>query len=149
MKINNIDQKLIEWLRISFMPFARFAIFVIFFWFGFLKIIGESPASPLAFELVRKTVGAEHFHTLFIIVGIYECLVGILFLLPKATRVVIPLLFGHMLIVCSPLLLVPSMAWTKPLVPTLEGQYILKNLAVIALAIGIAAQTRPLARKSR
>jgi hypothetical protein len=28
-------------------------------------------------------------------------------------------------------------------VPTLEGQYIIKNVAIIALAIGIAAQLRP------
>jgi hypothetical protein len=36
------------------------------------------------------------------------------------------------------------LAFTKPFVPTLEGQYIIKNVAIVALAIGVAAQTSPL-----
>jgi len=45
--------------------------------------------------------------------------------------------------------LVPHEAWTKPFVPTLEGQYIIKNVVLAALAIGIAAQTPPLKQKQR
>jgi uncharacterized membrane protein YkgB len=45
-------------------------------------------------------------------------------------------------IVCSPLVLAASVAWTHPGVPTLEGQYIIKDLALIALAIGILAARR-------
>lgn len=147
MNTKNLDLKIIGWLRSSFLPLGRVAIFVIYFWFGILKILGLSPAGPLAQALVDKTIGAQYFHTSFIILAVYECIVGILFLFPKATRVVIPLLFVHMLIVCSPLFLVPHLAWSKPFVPTLEGQYIIKNVAIIALAIGIAAQTRPLKAK--
>jgi hypothetical protein len=100
---------------------------------------------------VQQTVGLQYFNTLFKVLAVYECLIGIMFLFPKLTRVVIPLLVIHLLIVCSPLVLVPHLAWTKPFVPTLEGQYIIKNLAIIGLAIGIAAQTQPLAagKKSR
>jgi hypothetical protein len=53
-----------------------------------------------------------------------------------------------MVMVCSPLLLVSGMAWDGLLVPSLEGQYIIKNIAIVALAVGIAAQVRPLARTS-
>jgi len=147
MKINTLDLKIIAWLRRWFLPVARIAIFVVYFYFGILKLAGDSPASPLAHALVAKTIGAAHFNLLFNILAVYECLIGILFLIPKATRIVIPLLFIHMLIVCSPLLLVPHLAWAKPFVPTLEGQYIIKNLAIIALSIGIASQTPPLRRK--
>jgi len=128
------------------MPLARVAIFVIYFWFGILKLFNLSPASPLAQALTAKTIGLQHYNLAFNILAVYECVVGILFLFPKATRIVIPLLFIHMIIVCSPLILVPHLAWSRPFVPTLEGQYIIKNVAIIALAIGIAAQTRPLKR---
>jgi hypothetical protein len=109
-----------------------------------LKLLGDSPATPLARALVDRTVGDQSFHALFILLALYECLIGILFLIPRATRLVIPLLFIHLIIVCSPLLVVRNLAWTKTLVPTLEGQYIIKNVAIIALAIGVAAQTPPI-----
>lgn len=147
MHINTLDLKIISWLRRSFLPLARVAIFVVYFYFGILKVLDLSPASPLARALTEKTIGLEHFHTAFIILAVIECVIGILFLFPKATRIVIPLLFIHMLIVCSPLVMVPNLAWDRPFVPTLEGQYIIKNLVIFALAVGIAAQTQPLAHK--
>jgi uncharacterized membrane protein YkgB len=147
MNIRNVDLRIIAWLRRIFLPSARIAIFVIYFWFGALKLLDLSPAGPLAQSLVAKTVGAAHFDLLFHILALFECLIGLLFLFPKATRIVIPLLFIHIVIVCSPLLLVPELAWSRPFVPTLEGQYIIKNLAIAALAIGIAAQTKPLSKR--
>lgn len=126
------------------MPLARFAFFVIFFWFGFIKLLGISPAGPLAEDLVAKTIGAQYFEQLFIVLALLECLIGILFLIPKAVRLTIPLLFIHLIIVCSPLLLLPKDTWQSFLVPTLEGQYIIKNIALIALAFGVAANTKPL-----
>jgi uncharacterized membrane protein YkgB len=144
ISIKDLDIKIINFFRRSFLPMARLAIFVVYFWFGILKLFGESPATPLAQAFVNKTLGAANFGWSFKALAIYECIIGILFLFPKMTRIVIPLLLIHMLIVCLPLFIVPDLAWTKPFVPTLEGQYIIKNLAIIALTIGVAAQTKPL-----
>lgn len=149
MDIKNVDKKVITGLRVSFLPVARVAIFVVYFYFGVLKLFGQSPASPLAQALAAKTIGLQHFNLVFHALAVYECVIGILFLFPKTTRVVIPLLFVHMIIVCSPLILVANLAWAKPFVPTLEGQYIIKNVAIIALAIGVVAQTKPLAPGKR
>jgi uncharacterized membrane protein YkgB len=44
-----------------------------------------------------------------------------------------------MFIVFSPLVILPNETWQKTLVPTLEGQYIIKNLVIIALALVIGA----------
>ena len=142
-----IDLKAIAFFKRTFVPFARFSIFLIFFWFGIIKLIGASPASPLAEALTAKTVGIEYFDMLFIILAVLECIVGVLFLFPKLTRIVVPLLLFHMVIVCSPLILVPDYTWQSFLVPTLEGQYIIKNAVVIAVAIGIAASTTPLSSR--
>ena len=147
MKPIQLDLRIIAWLKRAFLPLARVAIFIVYFYFGLLKLLGDSPASPLAKALADKTIGQPHFHLAFMVLAVVECLIGVLFLFPKATRIVIPMLFVHIIIVCSPLLLVPDLAWSKPLVPTLEGQYIIKNLAIFALAVGVAAQTTPLAKK--
>ena len=144
----SLDLRLIEFFKKSFEPLARGAIFLIFFWFGFIKLLGLSPASPLAESLTAKTVGMQYFDPLFIVLAVLECIIGLLFLFPKATRIVVPLLLVHMAVVCSPLILVPEYTWSAFLVPTLEGQYIIKNAVVVAVAIGIAASTRPLAHKS-
>lgn len=149
VKLDAIDQQVIIGLRRSFLPLARAAFFIVFFWFGFLKLLGLSPATPLAEHLIDQTVGAQYFELLFYTLAVLECIIGILFLFPKMTRVVIPLLLIHMAIVCSPLLLLMGDTWQSFLVPTLEGQYIIKNAAIIALAIGVAASTEPLAKRNQ
>lgn len=140
----DIDLKVIDFFKRSFIPFARFSLFLVFFWFGLIKLLGLSPASPLAEALIANTVGLMYFQALFIILALLEVVIGLLFLFPKATRIVIPLLLVHMAIVCSPLLLVPDHTWQSFLIPSLEGQYIIKNAVVVAVAIGIAASTKPL-----
>jgi uncharacterized membrane protein YkgB len=146
MSVRTIDQSVINFFRQAFLPLARIALFIVFFWFGILKLFDLSPASPLAQALTAQTVGLQYFDTLFKVLSLLECLIGVLFLVPKATRIVIPLLFIHMAVVCAPLLLVPHAVWAGFLIPTLEGQYIIKNVVIVAVAIGVAAQIRPLAK---
>lgn len=147
LQITQIDLKLIDFFNRTFIPVARVSIFIVFFWFGLIKLLGMSPATPLAEALTAKTVGMQYFDVLFYVLALIECVIGILFLFPKATRIVIPLLLVHMVIVCSPLILVPEYTWQQFGVPNLEGQYILKNAVVIAVAIGIAASAKPITRK--
>jgi uncharacterized membrane protein YphA (DoxX/SURF4 family) len=147
-KILSLDKKLTSFFRRTYLPVARLSLFVVFFWFGLLKLLGESPATPIARELINKTIGSTYFNELYILLALLECLIGILFLFPKAARIVIPLLMVHLITVSSPLLLVSDLTWRSILVPTLEGQYIIKNLAIIAVAFGIAAHTKPISTKS-
>lgn len=148
-RVDEIDLRAIAFFRRAFIPFARFSIFLVFFWFGVLKLLGVSPASPLAEALVTRTVGAQYFDVLFYTLAVMECVIGVLFLFPKTIRIVIPLLVAHMLIVCSALFIVPDLTWQQFGVPTLEGQYIIKNAVVVAVAIGIAASAEPLVVKRK
>jgi uncharacterized membrane protein YkgB len=145
----HIDLKIIAFLKRIHIPVARFSIFLIFFWFGIIKLLGLSPAGSLAEALTAHTVGMQYFDTLFILLSLIECTIGVLFLFPKMTRIVIPLLLAHMALVCSPLVLLPGMIWQAPFVPTLEGQYIIKNAVVVAVAIGIAASAQPLSQSRK
>ena len=146
MSMRFIDVKLIHFFRQISIPTARIGLFLIFFWFGALKVVGMSPASPLVQALFERTIGFMPFATFIICFGVFEMLVGILFLKKGCERIVIPLLFLHMITTFMPLFLVPQATWSSFLVPTLEGQYIIKNLVIIAAAIGIAAHLHPVAK---
>ena len=125
--------------------FAHFALFVVFVWFGALKLFDLSPANPLVNALFDDTLGimlpisAETFIVLF---GGFEVLIGILFIIPRAEKVAISLLIIHMITTIMPLFLVPEMSWQAPFVPTLEGQYIIKNIVIIALVASIFADLK-------
>jgi uncharacterized membrane protein YkgB len=149
VNLDDLDKKIIDFFRRTYIPVARVSLSVVFFWFGLIKLLGLSPAGELAEALTEKTVGFFWFDSLFLALAVIECAIGILFLFPRLVRTTIPLLFFHMLVVCSPLILVPEYTWQSFLVPTLEGQYIIKNLVVIAVAFGIAAHTEPLSKKQQ
>lgn len=144
MNWHEIDTRVIEFFRRVSLPIARFALFVVYFWFGFLKIIGLSPASGVVERLFNESLASVISFSLFIVLfGIFECVIGLLFLVRGAERFVIPVMFAHMIMTSGPLVLLPGEIWTGFLVPTLEGQYIIKNLALIALAIHIASHVEP------
>jgi uncharacterized membrane protein YkgB len=148
MRIERMDNNLIHFFRRVSLPLARIGLFIIFFWFGLLKVIGQSPASPLVSALFNHTISFMSFGNFMVLFGLFECLIGLLFLIKGAERIVIPLLFLHMVATFIPLFLLPEITWTHPFVPTLEGQYILKNILVIATAIGIAAHLHPLKNRA-
>ena len=144
MTIEKVDFKLIKFFRKIFLPSARIGLFIVFFWFGFLKVIGLSPASGVVQNLFESTIPFMHFLTFLVLFGIFECIIGILFLIKGAERVVIPLLLIHMFTTFGPLVFLPEETWQKFMVPTLEGQYIIKNFVLIAAAVGIAAHLHPI-----
>ncbi len=119
---------------------SRIALFTVYFWFGLLKIIGLSPASPMVERLFEKTLAFIPFMPvgLFLILfGIFEVVIGILFIIPGLERPAIVLFFVHMITTTLPLFLLGGEVWTQTLVPTLEGQYIIKNLALMACTFTI------------
>ena len=143
-----IDNTIIFCIKKSFFPFARIALFVVFFWFGILKLIDVSPANPLVSNLLEKSLPFITFGQFIVILGIWEMLIGICFLIPRFERMAMVLLVPHMITTFMPLILLPQIAWQGFLVPTLEGQYIIKNLVIIALAMGIASHIQPYSYKT-
>ena len=143
MQIHSIDVKIIHFFRRVSVPVARVSLFVVFFWFGILKVIGLSPAGGVVQRLFEHTIPFIPFSSFYLGFGLFECLIGILFIVKGAERIVIPLLFVHMFTTFGPLVMLPEETWQRFLVPTLEGQYIIKNLVIIATGIAIAAHLHP------
>ena len=114
----------------------RVPIFIIFFWFGFLKVIGLSPAQ----QFVQDTVYWMPFlsaEVWTIIIGYWEMLIAICFLFKRTTLIGMILLFIQMSGTFLPLLILPDVTFqnSNPFLPTLEGQYIIKNIIIITAAI--------------
>ncbi|MFB6182247.1 MAG: DUF417 family protein [Candidatus Magasanikbacteria bacterium] len=140
--LNRIDNLIIHTSKKIATPMARFVIFIIFFWFGILKPLGMSPADPLVAALLEQTLPSVSFATFSFYFGFLEMFIGVSFLIPGFEREAIGLLLLHMLTTLAPLFLLPEIVWQQSMVPTLEGQYILKNLAFITLAIVVAAHVK-------
>jgi uncharacterized membrane protein YkgB len=116
----------------------RTPLFVIFFWFGLLKVIELSPAQGLIIDTVywMPFLSPENW---VIVIGYWEMLIGLFFLAKKTTFYAMLLLFLQMSGTFMPLVLLPSVTFQNSnyLLPTLEGQYIIKNIIIITSAIVI------------
>lgn len=146
MTPRTIDLHIINFFKRAFEPMARIGLFIVFFWFGALKVLGLSPASGIVEELLRTTIPFMEPALFVVLFGVFECLIGVLFLIKGLERVVLPLLFVHLITTLGPLVFLPSSTWSGFLTPTLEGQYIIKNVVIVAAAMGIAAHVHPLKR---
>jgi uncharacterized membrane protein YphA (DoxX/SURF4 family) len=138
----NVERALIAWVEKYDPLLARVAMAVVYFWFGILKLFGLSAANPMVQSLQAKTLPFLSFDQFIVLFALFEMLIGILFLIPKATRLVMVLFLGHMVTTTMPLFVLPRMTWQSMLVPTMEGQYIIKNIILIALAASVGTSLR-------
>jgi uncharacterized membrane protein YkgB len=126
--------RLVVWTMDAFgIKFARLALGIVFIWFGALKMIGE--LSP-AYDLVAATIYWLTPEIIIPLIGLWEVAIGVAFLFPPLTRLALLLLIPQMPATFLPLVLLPEVTFTViPWGLTLEGQYIVKNLVIIACAL--------------
>ena len=135
-KVANLDKHLIAFLDRYSVPLLRFSLAVVFVWFGALKPLGVSSAT----ELVSETVYFLPPELFVPILGVWEMAIGVCLLHKRLLRVGIALLLLQMAGTFLPLVLLPGISFTMfPIVPSLEGQYIIKNLVLISGALVIAS----------
>lgn len=126
--------------------FARTAIFVVYFWFGLLKLLGMSPAGELVHSLFQRTLWFMSFDLFYAGFALFEMLIGVLFIIRGFERSALALLFLHLITTAMPLVLLPGTTWQGFLIPTLEGQYIIKNILIISAAIVVGSKMKQNAR---
>jgi uncharacterized membrane protein YkgB len=126
------------------MTFLRVSIGVVFLWFGVLKFWpGLSPADQLAMETIDTLFLGLVPETLArVSLAILETTIGVGLIFGKALRLTLLLLIGQMFGTVTPLVLFPDVTWAGFLVPTLAGQYILKNTVLVSAALTIGATVR-------
>jgi uncharacterized membrane protein YkgB len=139
-----IDRRVTHRLAEHGVTFLRISIGVIFIWFGVLKFWpGLSPAAQLATETIdRLSFGLITEDLARVLLATLETAIGIGLVTGKFMRLTLLLLVGQMLGTVTPLFLFPEMTWSHLFVPTLEGQYILKNIVLVSAALTIGATVR-------
>ena len=121
----------------------RFSLFVVFFWFGILKVLSISPAESLVTHLHQVTIAQFISKESFLmLLGILECTIGLLWLFPKWTRLAFILFTFQMFTTFLPMIFLPDDTWQNTFVLTLTGQYIIKNLVLIASAYTVVSYER-------
>ncbi|WP_045235216.1 hypothetical protein [Deinococcus pimensis] len=143
--LDRLDRGIVAWMARHGVTVLRVSLGLIFVWFGALKFIpGLSPAQDLAVD----TVGVLSFGLLGadaarVAIAALETLIGVGLLGAVLLRAVIALLCVQLLGTMTPIVLFPDAVFgAAPLVPTLEGQYIFKNLVLIGAALVIGATVR-------
>jgi uncharacterized membrane protein YkgB len=115
----------------------RIALSIIYIWFGVLKIFGISPAG----DLVEKTVFWFKPEFFIPILGVCEVFIGLGLLSRKWIPKTILLLLLHMTATLTPIFILQSSCFEIfPYEPTLTGQYIIKNLVLVAGALVISGK---------
>lgn len=141
------DEKMINFFWKNSNRTARWALFIIFFWFGILKVFGVSPAGPLVISLVDVMFGNSVSPDQFLIwFGGFEAITGFLILFPRYERITFAILSFHFLATAAPLFVLTDITWYGFAQPTLVGQYILKNLALLAIGIFLYGRLRPMSK---
>ena len=121
--------------RRALAPFTllRISLGLIYFLFGILKLFPDlSPAELLAGETIsRISFQLLDAREALRILGCVECAIGISFLLGLRPKAVFVIFLLHMAGTILPLFVLPELMFkVAPFAPTIEGQYVLKNLVM-------------------
>lgn len=144
-RFDRLDRLVTAVLARSGVPVVRLSLAVVFLWFGALKFIpGMSPAEDLAARTIEQLSGGAVGPALSVpVLAAWECLIGLGLLTGRFLRGTLLLLGLQMIGALTPLLLFPAETFTRfPYQPTLEGQYIIKNVVLIAAAMVVGATVR-------
>jgi uncharacterized membrane protein YphA (DoxX/SURF4 family) len=140
-----IDVRITRWLARYGILLLRISLGIVFFWFGVLKLFpGLSPAQDLATRTIETlTFGLIPPNVSIVILAIWECLIGLGLIFGVLLRATLLLLFLQMLGTILPIFFFPPETFTRiPYAPTLEGQYIIKNMVLISAGMVIGATVR-------
>jgi uncharacterized membrane protein YkgB len=138
-----LDAGLVRLMRRHGTRVLRLSLGVVFAWFGALKLLGESPVAYLAEDLVPGISPTLIVAAL----GVWEVAVGIGLIVGKAMRIVLGLLWLQLAGTFALLVLRPDQMFVdaNPFLLTIEGEFLFKNLVLIAAGLVLGGMVRPIA----
>lgn len=143
-------RRAVEFLSRHDVTILRVCLGIVFLAFGFLKFIpGASPAAPL----VERTIDTLTFGTLsgtaaVVTTAVIECFIGITLITGKLLRTGLAVLAGALVGIMSPLVLFLPDLFPHG-TPTLEAQYVFKDIVLAAAGLVIAVRTTTALRVAR
>ena len=144
-EMDQFDRAIVAWLTRWSIPLARVAVGLVFVWFGGLKFFaGLSPAQDLAGRTIEAlSLGLMAPSMSRPLLATWEVAIGLGFLTGRWPRLTLLLLLSQMAGTLLPLVFYPDEVFQHvPYAPTLEGQYIVKNLVLVAAGLIIGSTAR-------
>jgi putative oxidoreductase len=141
-KAQRVDARLRPLLDRIGVPLLRISLGVVFLWFGLLKIFDVSPVS----SLVAKTIYWFDPDLVVPALGAVEVFVGACLLAGRLMRIALPLLVLQMAGTFLVLVLLPGVAFRdgNPLLLTVEGEFVVKNLVLLSAGLVVGSRLAPL-----
>lgn len=122
----------------------RVTVGAVFLGFGVLKFFpGVSPAEGLSIKTIDLlTFGLLPWHIGIDAIATLECFIGVCLVANRWMRLAVWLLAIEFIGILAPLVLLTGRLFSGPHhAPTLEGQYVLKDIILVAAGMAIAAGT--------
>lgn len=135
-----LDRRFIRFMRQRGLLLLRLALGVVFVWFGLLKLVGQSPVA----DLVAATIYWLPAETSVPLLGAWEVLVGLGLLAGVLMRVTLFLMWLQLAGTFLVLLIRPDLSFQggNPLLLTVLGEFVVKNIVLIAAGIAVGGTVR-------
>jgi uncharacterized membrane protein YkgB len=138
--IPQIDGAITTFLQRWSITVLRVAVAIVFIWFGALKVFDVTPVT----DLVANTVYWVDPDWFVPLLGIFEIVVGVGLMVRRALRAVLGLFALQMAGTFLVLVVQPEVAFQdgNPLLLTVEGEFVVKNLVLLAAGMVVGATVR-------
>ena len=138
--VDRIDEAVSGFMERYGVTVLRVAVAIVFIWFGALKVIDRSPVEGL----VKDTIFFLPEDTFFVVIGVWEIIIGVGLLVPVLLRLTLALFWLQMAGTFLSLIVLPDRAFQdgNPLLLDVTGEFIVKNLVLIAAGLVIGSTVR-------
>lgn len=139
-QLRRLDERFIELTRRHGGQILRWSLGVVFLWFGALKMAGVSPVA----DLVGTTVPWIPQDVFVPALGVCEVLIGLGLIIGRFPRIVLGLFWLQMAGTFLTFLIQPGVMFAdrNPFLLTVEGEFVVKNIVLIAAGLALAGSVR-------
>jgi len=139
-RVEQAQRAAVQWLSKYCIDALRVSLGLVFLGFGVLKFFpGMSPAEDLAIRTVETlTFGIVPGSAALVLTAAMECFVGLTLVSGKLLRTGLAVLGVSLIGIMAPLVLFTADLF--PGAPTLEAQYVLKDVVLVTAGMVVAAK---------
>lgn len=137
-RLDRFDRRVTVWMHQRSHRLERLAIGTLFVWFGLTKVLGFKSATSIIAETVY--VGTPESTARFL--GLWELAIGVCLVVYPLARLGLALLAIRLPGTLLALLLKADVCWSDPFVPTVQGQYLIKDAVLFTAAMVIGGTLR-------
>lgn len=141
-RVRAFEDLAVRWLTAHSIAFLRVSLGAVFLSFGLLKFFpGVSPAQNLVEHTTDiLTLGLVPGPVALVGVAALECVIGLCLISGRCLRAAVYMLSVQLIGILSPVVLLAARLFDGPHgAPTLEGQYVLKDVILVGAALVIAS----------